>query len=508
MRYLSIVFNHTLLYRLIRRTILSPTYPILPSTKQYLHTVQLRHNMADSPSNTESKSNHHDNIANGVDSISIDKTRVHHIPTEADRQANKLAKQAKNNANKSNNNKTAKSNAPKYVVDKNKANTPYVLTRLHTAESIEKSLHETYQNKSSAKQSITITLPGGATKPGVAYDSTPYSIAHSISPSLAKNAIIAKVNDELYDMNRVLENDCTLEIITKVNDDADIQHVFWHSSAHVLGQALEIEYSEYEPQLTIGPALADGGFYYDVYFGKPGVDGKPFTISHDDYQRIESRCLAIINNKQSYTRLVLDKQQALDMFSENIFKQYIINTKVPDGHTCTAYHSGDLVDLCRGPHIANTQLIKSIHIYNHGSAYWLGDANNQSVQRVYGISFDSESKMQEWKQLRAAAINNDHRKIGNEQKLFFFHEYSPGSPFFLPHGARIYNTLINFIKAEYWKRGYNEVMTPNVFSTELWKTSGHYANYKENMFLVEVEKQEYGMKPMNVCNTIQQPVTI
>merc|ERR1719461_1611032 len=186
------------------------------------------------------------------------------------------------------------------------------------------------------------------------------------------------------------------------------------------------------------------------------------------------------------------------MFYDNPFKVEIIKNKVPDGENCTAYRCGPLIDLCRGPHVPNTSYIKAMEVTSNSSAYWLGKAENPSLQRVYGISFPNKKQMKEHKKWVQEMANRAHQKVGEEQqKLFFFHPLSPGSAFFLPHGARIYNALVDFIKSEYWKRGYHEVITPNVFHTDLWQTSGHYANYKENMFMFHCENQEFGVKPMN-----------
>ena len=165
--------------------------------------------------------------------------------------------------------------------------------------------------------------------------------------------------------------------------------------------------------------------------------------------------------------------------------------------TVTAYRNGPLIDLCRGPHVPNTGLIKAMMVTKNSSAYWGGKVENAALQRIYGISFPEKAQMKEYQKLLEEAAKRDHRKIGTDQELFFFHQLSPGSCFFLPHGARIYNTLIELMRSEYRKRGFQEVITPNVFNTELWAVSGHLANYKENMFIFQCEKEDFGMKPMN-----------
>jgi threonyl-tRNA synthetase len=236
--------------------------------------------------------------------------------------------------------------------------------------------------------------------------------------------------------------------------------------------------------------LEDGGFYYDCEMGDR-------TVVPEDFTKLQSVIDKMISDKFPFQRLVLQKKDALEMFKHNPFKVQIISGKIPDGGTCTVYRCGPLIDLCKGPHVANTGMIKAMTVTKNSSSYWLGNAENAQLQRVYGISFPDKKKLKEYLEFLELASQRDHRKVGADQQLFFFHDISPGSCFFLPHGARIYNRLIEFIRSEYRKRGFTEVISPNVFNIDLWKTSGHYDNYKENMFLFEVEKTEFGMKPMN-----------
>eukprot|EP00494_Astrolonche_serrata_P030562 UN30830 len=193
----------------------------------------------------------------------------------------------------------------------------------------------------------------------------------------------------------------------------------------------------------------------------------------------------------------MTKEEALDMFKENKFKQQLINEKIKDGTVCTAYRCGPLVDLCRGPHIPSTKNIQSFKIVKNASAYWKGDAKNAPLQRVYGISFPDKKMMKKWQQTRKKAEEANHRHLGTKYQLFFFDDITPGSCFWLPHGTRIYNKLIAFMRKQYVQRGYSEVVSPNVYSMELWETSGHAAKYRENMFLFECEKVEFALKPMN-----------
>eukprot|EP00467_Chlorarachnion_reptans_P012032 CAMPEP_0114517586 /NCGR_PEP_ID=MMETSP0109-20121206/17975_1 /TAXON_ID=29199 /ORGANISM="Chlorarachnion reptans, Strain CCCM449" /LENGTH=691 /DNA_ID=CAMNT_0001698121 /DNA_START=100 /DNA_END=2175 /DNA_ORIENTATION=- len=337
---------------------------------------------------------------------------------------------------------------------------------------------------------IKITLPDGKELEGQAFKTTPMDIAKGISPGLARACTVAKVNENVWDLMRPLEDDCSLELCKF--DSADGSYTFWHSSAHILGEALELQYN---CKLTVGPPTNDGkGFYYDAY-----MDGaKQPNISEKDFKALEKLVQGIVKSKQDFQRLVLTKQDALEMFKFNKFKQILISEKVKDGTTCTAYRCGPLIDLCTGPHIPNTGIVKAFALTKNSAAYWKGDAKNDSVQRVYGVSFPDKKQMKEHLRLLKEAAERDHRKIGLEQKLFFFDAMSPGSCFFLPHGARIYNKLISFIRSCYRERGFQEVITPNIYNCDLWKTSGHYQNYKDDMFLFEsADKEEFGMKPMN-----------
>ena len=342
------------------------------------------------------------------------------------------------------------------------------------------------QRSSIAPSPITVQLPDGRTLPGVAGVTTPYDIGRQLAPNSVDRFLLAKVDERTWDLYRPLEADCSLVLLDF--DSKEGAHTFWHSSAHVLGQAVEREFSNV--RLCVGPPLDDGGFYYDVEMGEQ-------KVSPADFPRLEKVVERIAREKQPFTRLELAKEEALDMFKYNPFKQEIIRSKVPDGARCTAYRCGNLIDLCKGPHLPNTSYIKALAVTKSSSAYWMAKADAASLQRVYGISFPDKKRLKEWEAFMRAAEERDHRKVGLQQRLFFFHELSPGSCFFLPHGARVYNRLVQFIRDEYAKRGYSEVISPNVFNVQLWKTSGHYQNYKENMFIFDVEGQEFALKPMS-----------
>ncbi|CBI39735.3 hypothetical protein VitviT2T_030000 [Vitis vinifera] len=332
---------------------------------------------------------------------------------------------------------------------------------------------------------IKITLPDGTVKEGKKWETTPFDIAKEISKGLASNALISQVNGVLWDMSRALEGDCGLKLFTFDSDEG--RDTFWHSSAHILGQALEMEYG---CKLCIGPCTTRGeGFYYDAFYGELG-------LNEDHFKQIESGVLKAVGEKQPFERIEVSRNQALEMFSENSFKIEIIND-LPEDKTITVYRCGPLVDLCRGPHIPNTSFVKAFACLKASSAYWRGNRDRESLQRVYGISYPDSKRLKEYIARIEEAKKYDHRLLGVKQELFFCHPLSPGSWFFLPHGGRIYNKLMEFIKAQYRERGYHEVFSPTMYNMQLWETSGHAANYKENMFVFEVEKQEFGLKPMN-----------
>ena len=254
----------------------------------------------------------------------------------------------------------------------------------------------------------------------------------------------------------------------------------------MLGECLECNYGG---KLCIGPPTEDG-FYYDAYMGDA-------AIGESDYALITNKAEAIAKAKQPFERIVLTKADALRMFADNPFKHQLISAKIPDGGYTTAYRCGPLIDLCRGPHVPTTGAIKAFDVLKNSSAYWLGNQENDTLQRVYGVSFPDAKLMKAHKHMLEEAKKRDHRVLGTKQELYFFHELSPGSCFFLPHGARIYNKLMSFIRGEYIKRGYDEVVTPNMYNIDLWRISGHADHYLENMFTFPVEGADFGLKPMN-----------
>jgi len=330
---------------------------------------------------------------------------------------------------------------------------------------------------------ITVTLPDGKTVPGQTWRTTPYDVAMTISKGLADSCVVAKVNGEVWDLDRPLEEDVKLELIKF--DDEEGQAVFWHSSAHVLGEAMERVYGGH---LCYGPPI-EQGFYYDMH-------SDDHRVCDGDFKVIDDLVKGIVKEKQPFERLEMKKSDLLEMFKYNEFKVRILNEKVKTD-TTTVYRCGPLIDLCRGPHVRHTGKIKSMAVTKTSATYWEGNSEAESLQRIYGISFPDNKQMKEWKLFQEEAAKRDHRKIGMQQDLFFFHELSPGSCFFQPKGAHIYNKLLEFLKEEYWKRGFQEVISPNIYNAKLWQTSGHWGHYSENMFKFDIEKEAFGLKPMN-----------
>eukprot|EP00742_Colponemidia_sp_Colp-10_P005784 GILJ01006182.1.p1 GENE.GILJ01006182.1~~GILJ01006182.1.p1 ORF type:complete len:742 (-),score=83.25 GILJ01006182.1:22-2247(-) len=309
-------------------------------------------------------------------------------------------------------------------------------------------------------------------------------IDHILS-KLQRESVVGLVSsstssDKLWDLTRPLEQSCSIRLLTF--EDTLGKATYWHSAAHVLGQALEKQYGARNIRLCDGPALleGEGGFFYEF-----GLDaGKTTGISTEDFEAIVSYAKEICKARQVFERIEVEKDVAKAIFEGNEFKQYMIDKFSNLGQQLSLYRCGDLVDLCRGPHVPNTGLFKGFDVVKVSAAYWLGNPGNAQLQRVYGIAFPTQDLLQEYKKRMEEAKERDHRVIGKKQELFMFHALSPGSAFFLPHGTRIYNKLVEFLRNEYRTRGYQEVMSPLLYRSELWRTSGHWEHYKEDMFVV------------------------
>ncbi|MFQ5568640.1 MAG: threonine--tRNA ligase [Rhodothermales bacterium] len=338
---------------------------------------------------------------------------------------------------------------------------------------------------------IKITLPDGSSH---TYENgtSGLDVARSISEGLARQALAISVNGEVRDLARPLEEDAEVHILTWRDDGGKM--AFWHSSAHLMAEALEALYPGVK--FGIGPPI-ENGFYYDVDLG-----GR--TLSPDDLPIIEAKMKELAARNVPYGRRAVSKQEALDFFTEkgDEYKLELID-ELEDG-AITFYQQGDFVDLCKGPHIPSTKPIKAIKLLNIAGAYWRGDEKRPQLTRLYGITFPKKKELDEYLELLELAKQRDHRKLGRELGLFTFNKkVGPGLPMWLPKGATLRETLVSYLKEEQLKRGYLPVITPHIGRLELYKTSGHYPYYKDSQFppMMNVDDEQgdegYLLKPMN-----------
>ncbi|MDB4012579.1 threonine--tRNA ligase [Cyclobacteriaceae bacterium] len=337
-------------------------------------------------------------------------------------------------------------------------------------------------------QPIIITLPDGSEKeyPGPV---TPMDVALEISEGLARNVLAAKVNGTTVDASTLINSDASLELLTW--KDLDGKATMWHSSAHLMAEALESLYPGVK--LGIGPAI-DSGFYYDVDFGEMVFDGEQLFL-------IEEKMLELARQKNEFLRKSISKQDAVDYFEAkgDEYKLELIEN-LKDGEI-TFYTQGDFTDLCKGPHIPNTGFIKAVKILNIAGAYWRGDEKRKQLTRLYGISFPKQKELKEYLALLEEAKKRDHRKIGQELGFFTFSQkVGKGLPLWLPKGAVLRERLESFLKKAQAKAGYDPVITPHIGTKELYITSGHYEKYGKDSFqpiLTPSEDEEFLLKPMN-----------
>jgi threonyl-tRNA synthetase len=331
---------------------------------------------------------------------------------------------------------------------------------------------------------IKITLPDGSVQEHPA-GITGAEIAAAIGKRLAQNALAVKVNGNLTDLSAPIGEDATVEIVTF--DAPEGKTVFRHSSSHVLAQAVRRLYPGV--RLAIGPAIADG-FYYD--FDVP----KPFTT--EDLAKIEAEMAEIVKADLPFERIEVSREEALRLFGEagEVYKVELIED-LPEDAAISLYRQGDFVDLCAGPHLPSTKMIGAVKLMSVAGAYWRGDEKRPMLQRVYGTSFPRPKELAEYLERLEEAKRRDHRKIGKELDLFSIQEEGPGFPFFHPKGMVLRNILEDFWRREHFKRGYQEIKTPIILNEELWKRSGHYEHYRENMYYTKIDEQDYCVKPMN-----------
>jgi len=335
---------------------------------------------------------------------------------------------------------------------------------------------------------ITITLPDGSNRK-VAAGTSALDVAQSISEGLARNVLAAEVNGEVIDPTRPIQSDATLKLLTW-NDESG-KSTMWHSSAHLMAEALEALYPGVK--LAIGPPI-ENGFYYDVDFGN-------HEFAQSDFPKVEKKMLELAREKNPYIRREVSKAEALQYFTEkgDPYKIELIND-LEDG-TITFYTQGNFTDLCRGPHIPNTGFIKAVKLMNVAGAYWRGDEKNKMLTRVYAVTFPKQAELDEYLKQVEEAKKRDHRKLGKELGLFHFSQkVGSGLPLWLPKGADLRGRLQAFLQAAQKKAGYLQVVTPHIGSKDLYVTSGHWEKYGKDSFQpikTPQEGEEYMLKPMN-----------
>ena len=336
---------------------------------------------------------------------------------------------------------------------------------------------------------VKIKFPDGGVKEfesGV----TGLEIAQSISPKLAKEVLSISVNGEIWDLTRGIFQDAEIKLFTW--EDEEGKHAFWHSSAHLMAEALQQLYPN--TKFGIGPAI-ENGFYYDV------EPGEGVVLTDKDLENIEKKMLELAREKQVFARIDVSKKEALEHFNsihEN-YKVELIND-LEDGKI-TYYKQGTFTDLCRGPHLPDTSYIKAIKLTSLAGAYWRGNVHNKMLTRIYGITFPKQKMLDEWLVLMEEAKQRDHRKVGKEMELFTFsQEVGAGLPLWLPKGAMLRDRLEAFLRKVQKKYGYQQVITPHIGNVNLYKTSGHFQKYGKDSFQVITtpqEGEEFMLKPMN-----------
>jgi threonyl-tRNA synthetase len=327
---------------------------------------------------------------------------------------------------------------------------------------------------------INITFPDGSTK---SFDGFPtgFDIAESISEGLARESVAMELNDKLVDMSTVVEQDAAIRLITTREKEA--LEIMRHSAAHVMAQAVLRVYKD--AKLTIGPVIEDG-FYYDI-------DMEP--ISEDDFPKIEAEIKKLVKEKIPIQRNEVSKADALAFYKDEPYKLEMISA-LEDGQI-SLYKQGEFTDLCRGPHVPHTGFVKAIKLTKVSGAYWRADQTKAQLQRLYGTAFFNKKELKDHLRYLEEAKKRNHRKIGEALDLFSFHDEAPGMPFFHAKGMEIWNTLLEYWRFEHKAAGYVETKTPIMLDRSLWERSGHWENYRENMYTTMVDENEYAIKPMN-----------
>lgn len=304
-------------------------------------------------------------------------------------------------------------------------------------------------------------------------------------PDKKKVALIAEVNGIIVDLKTKLNQDSEVKILTF--DDEEGKNAFRHSTAHVLAQAVKRLFPQ--TKLAIGPAIEEG-FYYDF--------DREESFSTDDFEKIEKEMKKIIEEDLPIERFEVSKEEGMAILKklDEPYKMELLEN-LPEDATISFYKQGEFIDLCAGPHLPSTGYIKAFKLTNLAGAYWKGDEKNKMLQRIYGTSFPENKQLEEYLMRIEEAKKRDHRKLGRELGIFSLHEEGPGFPFFHPKGMILWNLLIDFWRKEHKKRGYQEIKTPIILNEELWRRSGHWDHYKENMYFTKIDEKDYAIKPMN-----------
>lgn len=332
---------------------------------------------------------------------------------------------------------------------------------------------------------IKVTLPDGSIKDFELDIVTPLDVALNISKGLAKKAIAAKVDGKLVDLSYPIKKDSEVKIITF--EDPEGKDIFRHSSSHILAQAVQNLFPG--TILGIGPAIKDG-FYYDF--------DSEHKFTPEDLVKIEEEMARIIKEDLKYTRKELPREEAIKFFQDRGEKYKVeLIEDLPEDAIISIYQQGDFIDLCAGPHVPSTSFIRAPKLLSLAGAYWRGSEKNKMLQRIYGTSFSKKSELDEYLFRVEEAKRRDHRKLGQELELFTLMDEGPGFPFFFPKGMIIRNELENFWRELHKESGYQEIKTPIILNQELWERSGHWQNYKDNMYFTEIDDSNFCIKPMN-----------
>lgn len=338
---------------------------------------------------------------------------------------------------------------------------------------------------------MEITLPDGSQRT-LEEGSSVYDLAASIGAGLARDAVAGKVDGNLVDLSYELTDGATVEILTTKSPEA--LHIMRHSAAHIMAEAVQALYPDV--LIAFGPATEDG-FFYDFEL--------PHSISENDFEAIEAKMAEIIAANEPFVREVVSREQAKKIFAGQRFKVEHIDELAPDAEI-SVYRHGDFVDLCAGPHVANTSQIGAFKLMKIAGAYWKGDSTREMLQRLYGTAFFKKKELTTHLHNLAEAEKRDHRKVGKELGYFMLDEDAGvGLPLYPPKGARVIRLLQEGLRRDLYERGYEEVITPHVYKSDVWKTSGHYDFYGENMYFFNINEgseenprlSEYGVKPMN-----------